>query len=237
MSTIFNWNRYLPFYSRAGIRRYLKSEYRRLNVPNPEKLAYDRHTSFCYHIEHAEAFYIQSNQSPTIIQPLLQFYGVSHLIKACLITKDPFYPSNTSQLAHGVSSRKKKKNNYSFLEDTVKIQKNGLFPTLSSLLFHVEHLENATYTMEELLLSLENGTHKDSLNAIQCHFLLLYNLSMIARYETEWWGNCTMFKETEDYSIIRGFLHLSSHFAPQAILEYLNEGGDGKHDSYIPTDQ
>ncbi|TDL30311.1 hypothetical protein E2R51_19120 [Jeotgalibacillus sp. S-D1] len=235
MSTIFNWNRYLPFYSRAEIRRYLEAEYRKLNYPNSERHAHERHTSFCYHIEHAEAFYIQSNVSPTIIQPLLQFYGLSHLIKACLITKDPFYPSNTSQLAHGVSSRKKKKSNYSFLEDTVKIQKNGLFPTLSSLLFHVEHLENATFTMEELILLLEKEPNENSLNAIQCHFLLLYNLSMIARYETEWWGNCTMFKETEDYSIIRGFLHLSSHYAPQAILDFLSIEGKGK--LITPEDQ
>ncbi|PPA68424.1 YaaC family protein [Jeotgalibacillus proteolyticus] len=225
MSTIFNWNRYLPFYSRGEIRRYLTNEYQHLNYPHSERHARERHTSFCYHIEHAEAFYIQSNESPTIIQPLLQFYGLSHLVKACLITKDPFYPSNTSQLAHGVSSRKKKKSNYSFLEDTVKIQKNGLFPTLSSLLFHVKQLENKTYSMEELLLFIESGSEENELNAIQCHFLVLYNLSMIARYETEWWGNCTMFKETEDYSIIRSFLHLSSHYAPQAILEFLESSG------------
>ncbi|MDG5473928.1 YaaC family protein [Jeotgalibacillus sp. ET6] len=223
MSTIFNWNRYLPYYSRSEIRLFLSKEYTRLNYPHADKHAQQRHTSFCYHIEHAEAFYIQSNESPTIIQPLLQFYGLSHLVKACLITKDPYYPSNTSQLAHGVSSRKKKKSNYSFLEDTVKIQKNGLFPTLSSLLFHVEHLENLTFSMQDLLLLLENDAQQQPLNPIQCHFLLLYNLSMIARYETEWWGNCTMFKETEDYSIIRSFLHLSSHYAPQAILEFLNE--------------
>lgn len=225
MTNIFNWNRYLTYHSRLSTSRYLTNHYQKQKQQHPVQLAHQTHSSFCYHIEHAEAFYVQSNVAPTIIQPLLQFYGLSHLIKASIITRDPFYPSNTSQLAHGVSTRKKKKHNYSFLEDTVKIQKNGLFPTLSCLMFHVKHLESATFTMEELLLSLENQPKKDSLNAIQCHFLLLYNLSMIARYETEWWGNCTMYKETDDYSIIRGFLHLSSHFCPQAILEFL-DGGD-----------
>ena len=223
MTTVFNWNRYLTYHSRSSISRYLAEHYEKQNHQHPVQLAHQTHTSFCYHIEHAEAFYMQSNEAPTIIQPLLQFYGLSHLIKACILTRDPFYPSNTSQLAHGVSTRKKKKHNYSFLEDTVKVQKNGLFPTLSSLLFHVEHLENNTFTMGELLL-FEGGTNKESLslNEIQCHFLLLYNLSMIARYETDWWGNCTMYKETDDYSIIRSFLHLSSHFTPQAILDFLD---------------
>ncbi|KIL52630.1 YaaC family protein [Jeotgalibacillus soli] len=219
MSSTFNWNRYLPFHSHSTIQSYLSNQYKQLCFELPNQLAALKSSSFFYHLEHAESCYIQSDKAPTSIQPLLQFYGISHLIKACLISKDPTYPSSTAQLAHGVSTRKKKKLHYSFLEDSVKIQKNGLFPTFSDLLFHVKHLEGNSYEMYELLAILQGDHH--SLNPVQSHFLLLYNLSMIARYETMWWGDCLQYKKTDDYSIIRGFLHFSSQYIPQALLEFL----------------
>ncbi|MEH7537842.1 YaaC family protein, partial [Bacillus toyonensis] len=52
---------------------------------------------------------------------------ISQLFKACLLTIDPNYPESTTVLAHGVTTRKRKKQGYQFLEDEVKIQKNGLF--------------------------------------------------------------------------------------------------------------
>ena len=62
-----------------------------------------------------------------LIQPILLFYGFVHLIKACLLQQDPCYPENTSVFAHGVTTRKRKKQQYEFLKDEVKFQKNGLF--------------------------------------------------------------------------------------------------------------
>ena len=92
-------------------------------------------------MEHAQIYYKQAADSPLLIQPILLFYGFVHLIKACLLTIDPNYPENTSVLAHGVSTRKRKKQQYEFLKDEVKFQKNGLFPCMLENMFNIKHLE------------------------------------------------------------------------------------------------
>ena len=62
-----------------------------------------------------------------LFKPMLLFYGMGQLFKACLLTIDPNYPESTSVLAHGVTTRKRKKQGYQFLEDEVKIQKNWTY--------------------------------------------------------------------------------------------------------------
>ncbi len=57
---------------------------------------------------------------------MLLFYGMSQLFKACLLTIDPNYPESTTVLAHGVTTRKRKKQGYQFLEDEVKVQKKWI---------------------------------------------------------------------------------------------------------------
>ena len=79
------------------------------------------------------------------------FYGFVHLIKACLLTEDPGYPENTSVLAHGVSTRKRKKQQYEFLKDEVKFQRNGLFSCMLEKMFNIKHLEGDKATMICLL--------------------------------------------------------------------------------------
>lgn len=76
-----------------------------------------------YFLEHGKLYYHQAINAPMSIQPILLFYGLVHLIKACLLTIDPNYPNSTSVLAHGVSTRKLKKQQYLFFQDEVKIQK------------------------------------------------------------------------------------------------------------------
>ena len=67
-----------------------------------------------------------------------------------MLTIDPNYPSTTA-VAHGVSSRKRKKQRYHFLEDEVKIQKNGLFSHVAEQLFHIKPLEAEKFNMLELM--------------------------------------------------------------------------------------
>ena len=54
-------------------------------------------------------------------------------------------------LAHGVSTRKRKKQQYEFFQDEVKFQKNGLFPCMLENMFNIKHLEGDKATMNELL--------------------------------------------------------------------------------------
>ena len=257
---------------------------------------------------------------PLIIKPILLFYGLVHLIKACILTIDPAYPETTAVLAHGVSTRKRKKQNYHFFQDEVKFQKNGLFPFISEKLFHMKQLEGEkvimnhlfkllpelgplykqmdgsvhhikmnkenhnTYTLSkeaaDLLhmsderfieygnhslhtnLSIQN-TKKQSehyriklnpslapyhcfplsyhleedtyyfpvdreilqlplLNELMVHYVILYNLSMISRYDTEWWSELFHTDSSEELPYINQFLNTTSQKVPYLFGQWLH---------------
>ena len=79
------------------------------------------------------------------------FYGLCPTIKSLFIDLDPNYPESTSLLAHGVTTRKRKKQQYEFLKDEVKVQKNGLLPCAAEKLFQIKQLEGEKFTMETLI--------------------------------------------------------------------------------------
>ncbi|QPC47941.1 YaaC family protein [Mangrovibacillus cuniculi] len=293
------WERGYRFTSASYVNKYLHDHYETLALPNPTLQARDKSTAFMYYLEHGKSYYSLSSTSPLEIKPLLLFYGLTHLLKAALLTVDPFYPDSTSVLAHGVSTRKKKKQQYLFFQDEVKIQRNGLCTHLSEKLFHVKQLENKKISMGDLMECLPeldklfyyfrptkgttsvtvNGdtllmpsnisiqdikesfgddleikwnnnmisiqrynkhlvfpirSHSDTdiyipsklsyihfLPHLIIHYLLLYNLSMIARYETEWWGNLIRSSPTHDYPLIQSFLQSTLYSGPSLIFDYL----------------
>lgn len=53
------------------------------------------------------------------------------------------------------------------------------------------------------------------------HYLLLYNLSMIARYETEWWSELMKTMPGKDYPFIVSFLEVSAEKGPFLAYQYL----------------
>src|SRR5574342_1229195 len=53
------------------------------------------------------------------------------------------------------------------------------------------------------------------------HYLLLYNLGMIARYETEWWSELIKMMPNEDYPLIQTFLQSTVKKGPYLIYQYL----------------
>ncbi len=307
-----DFHSFSPFFSAIDTQSYLKNSYQKLAVEHAEQKSYENCYPFIYYLEHAQIYYKQAADSPLLIQPILLFYGFVHLIKACLLTTDPCYPENTSVLAHGVSTRKRKKQQYEFLKDEVKFQKNGLFPCMLENMFNIKHLEGDKATMNELLhhipelnslfLQLEgkktfveisnqqqsfsfpkqmmdhfhmtenrfiefiemkssstlsfkesttNGLLFDGFNKgngviplkynleeghfcfpllkgelftfpeIIFHYLLLYNLSMIARYETEWWSELLKTMPNKDYPFIVQFLNITSKKGPFLAYQYL----------------
>jgi hypothetical protein len=304
------WKSYASFFSAEHCQSYLKSHYKKRNIENPEQKSYENCYAFLYYLEHGQIYYQQAENSPLILKPILLFYGLVHLIKACILTQDPSYPETTSVLAHGVSTRKRKKQNYQFFQDEVKFQKNGLFPFMSEKMFHMKQLEGDKITMEELLelipelddlfmvheskstftpiytqhgqmvvpekvldyyhmtedrlkdflttksgnqiefssqglmfqydkkmftgispikYNLESSAYvlplkKENLflfPELMVHYLLLYNLSMIARYETEWWSELTKMMPNRDYPFIKTFLDITLKKGPFLIYEYL----------------
>lgn len=91
-----------------------------------------------------------------------------------------------------------------------------------------------TYNYKPLRYSLDAGKFffplaKDGLidfPELLIHFLLLYNLSMIARYETEWWSELIKMMPNKDYPFIQTFLQITSSKGPYLIYQYL---ADKKH--------
>lgn len=304
------WNSYASFFSAEHCQLFLKNNYHKGNIDNPEQKSYENCYAFLYYLEHGQIYYQQAEIAPLILKPILLFYGLVHLIKASILTIDPAYPETTTVLAHGVSTRKRKKQNYQFFQDEVKFQKNGLFPFMSEKMFHMKQLEGDKITMEELLelipelnelfmvheskstftpiytqnghmavpekildhyhmtedrlkefltsksanqieflneglLFQVNGRANNGISPIKfnlasnsyvlplkkenlsifpelmVHYLLLYNLSMIARYETEWWSELTKMMPNRDYPFIKTFLDITLKKGPFLIYEYL----------------
>lgn len=305
-----DWKSYSCFFSAEYCQRFLKTCYQKRQIENPEQKSYENCYAFLYYLEHGKIYYQQAESSPLILKPILLFYGLVHLIKACILTTDPAYPETTAVLAHGVSTRKRKKQNYHFFQDEVKIQKNGLFPFMSEKLFHMKQLEGEKVIMEELLqlipelddlffsldgkrtfiklevadekllvpetildhfhmtenrfkeflaskfekgvefsnegltfsmntnspfgsspikFNLEDNFYALPLNKdnffnfpeLLVHYLLLYNLSMIARYETEWWSELTKMMPNRDYPFICSFLDVTMQKGPFLVYQYL----------------
>ncbi|MEH7445129.1 YaaC family protein [Bacillus sp. JJ1122] len=307
------WNSYTLFFSAEYSQAYLKKCYRKLNIDQPDLKSFENCYPFMYYLEHGKLYYDQAEKSPLAIQPIMLFYGLVHLIKACILTVAPDYPETTSVLAHGVSTRKRKKQQYSFTEDEVKFQKNGLFSLMSEKMFHMKQLEGEKATMGEILdlipemsgiilelkgkqifqpvakieakyslpksvldqfhmtenrfkefyqaksaipisflpedpqriyfeanlsevaepiplkYNLEDQHYSFPLNKgelylfpeLLLHYLLLYNLGMIARYETEWWSELIKMMPNEDYPLIQTFLHSTVKKGPYLIYQYL----------------
>ena len=305
------WESFSCFFSAEYCQKFLKKCYQKNHVEEADQKSYENSYAFLYYLEHGQIYYQQAAAAPLIIKPILLFYGLVHLIKACILTRDPAYPETTAVLAHGVSTRKRKKQNYLFFHDEVKIQKSGLFPFMSEKLFHMKQLEGEKIIMEELLqlipelndlfmiifgkksveelpmmdehlmipetildhyhmtenrmrdfltakferciefadgdrlrfqvkdrqlsevspikYNLETRSwtlplHKNRLLAypeLLNHYLLLYNLSMIARYETEWWSELTKMMPTHDYPFINSFLAITQEKGPFLVHQYL----------------
>jgi hypothetical protein len=304
------WKSYSFLFSAENTQAFLKNKYLKQRIENPDQKAFENCYAFIYYLEHGQVYYKQAEASPLIIKPILLFYGLVHLIKASILAINPLYPENTSVLAHGVTTRKRKKQNYQFIHDEIKFQKNGLFPYMSKIMFHMEQLEGDKITMEELLRLLpeldelffrlegrrtfarlerkedqflipeiildhyhmSHNRMKDflaskfqdqflflddvpsfTLNSqsfrkpsplkyhldekafvfplqkdnffhfpeLLVHYLLLYNLSMIARYETEWWGELTKMMPTNDFPFIDSFLQVTLEKGPFLIYQYL----------------
>ncbi|GGI18519.1 YaaC family protein [Gottfriedia solisilvae] len=309
------WDELCYFSSAQYSKNYLQTKYERFHSIDKKSKAFHNAYPFLYYIEHGKSYFLAARQSQINVKPTLLFYGLVQLIKACILTVDPNYPSTTAILAHGVTSRKIKKTGYSFLEDEVKIQKNGLFTHAAKELFNITNLDGEKFMMLQLLQSIPElstllkitkkgsvfvpinhdddtivvpeqilssyhftaerfitflqskqntvnidlvsqdprnikiksnnnerllrnvpfyfnlsnqsyylKTQKESLMIlpeILYHYLLLYNLSMICRYETDWWCELLQTFSTDDYPLINQFLTSTEQKIPFLIHRLL----------------
>lgn len=307
------WQFYTSFQSTAVVHTFLSETYTRLSISNADIKSYENCYAFIYYIEHGKKYYALAKTAPDELKPVLLFYGMVQLMKACILTVDPDYPATTAVLAHGVSTRKRKKRDYSFLQDEVKIQKNGLLRYFSNCLFNqdltierfnmeslfskipeqntifsssgmqlpslrmkkrqddtfhirpsiLDDLHMTERRFQEFLISsgarhmisvqgLDNNyivlkteipnPHRcepflyhtsgdyyiptkrelfEPIPEIIVHYLLLYNLSMICRYETEWWNDLFHTFVSNDLPFIRQFLTVTETKVPYLLSLFL----------------
>ncbi|GAB4072043.1 YaaC family protein [Barrientosiimonas marina] len=310
---------YTYLQSQQTSQSFLYRCYQQLEGVNAEVKSFENTHAFINYLDHGLRFYETGKQLETLLQPLLLFYGMSHLLKAALLTVRPDYPESTAILAHGVSARKRKKRDYTFMADEVKLQNNGLYPYAAKYLFAVNEPPFTKVTMAQLLSlipemdSLWTFQRKQKLAAVgdagggqlqfpaslldsyhitanalikrikpfvpaierqetnrtsiavtldqpfqpaanspfftdsKCqklyfpyhrenflaipevllHYLLLYNLSMLCRYEPEWWGDLLTDRPDQDYSFVKAFLNITSEKVPLMLGRILLQ----KHDS------
>lgn len=141
---------YTYLQSQETAQRFLLYSYQHLGVTDPEVKSYENCPAFLAYLKHGLHFYNIGEKSTMIIKPILLFYGMIHLIKATLLTKRPHYPESTKLLAHGVSSRKRKKRNYTFFNDEVTIHHHGLYTYFSKYLYQVPQSLPNKFKMKDL---------------------------------------------------------------------------------------
>lgn len=218
----------------AHTRPFLFSCYEKINHSRSEHHAYNNAERFIHGLTLGNDYWSTALHTPLSVKPLLFYYGMNHYIKSCLLTVDPGYPATAKVLAHGLSTRKRKKQHYRFLEDDVRIQPHGLFQHAADHLFKfapkkdkisMDELLRPLPSMREILLlkklpPLENAEEWPELLS---HFAILYNLSMLVRYEGEWWGEMEQMKDREDYVFIVHFLDSVAERMPKIIAAWLKD--------------
>lgn len=147
------WDTLVFFESEPITKNFLMRLYDENGVKDSSKLSFINTSKFIYFIKQAKEYFISANKSNILVKPLLIYYGMMSLIKAVILTKDPDYPSKTSVLRHGITTRKLKKNNYHFHEDEIKIQKEGLLPWFYTIMTNDSNndIEGYKFKIKELL--------------------------------------------------------------------------------------
>lgn len=114
------------------------------------RLAYNNSLKFIYFIKQGFSYFISAKNSDLIVQPLLLYYGIINLMKSMILLSDPYYPSTTTILQHGMTTRKKKKTEYEFQQDIVKVQKDGLLPYFAESILKDPLITHSRYKVMDL---------------------------------------------------------------------------------------
>ncbi|RWZ54750.1 hypothetical protein EQV77_13975 [Halobacillus fulvus] len=217
----------------AHSRPFLQGCYEKIEHPKADHHAYQNAERFIHGLMIGEDFWTSGLTTPFSARPLLFYYGLNHFLKSCLLTVDPGYPATSKVLAHGLSTRKRKKQHYRFLEDEIRIQPHGLFPYAAHHLFDFAS-SSEKISMDELLAQLTRMTRmyqfkknrretEEVWPTLMIYFAVLYNLSMLVRYEGEWWGDMQQMRDRDDYVFIDHFLQTAAEEVPDLIAEWLED--------------
>ncbi|QAS52852.1 YaaC family protein [Halobacillus litoralis] len=224
----------------AHTRPFLSACYDKIKHSKAEHHAYNNAERFVYGLTLGHDYWSTALHTPLSVKPLLFYYGLNHYLKSCLLTVDPGYPATAKVLAHGLSTRKRKKQHYRFLEDDIRIQPHGLFPHAAHHLFQFTSTKDKI-SMDELLRPLASMDNiyqlkksppleiEEDWPELLSYFAVLYNLSMLVRYEGEWWGEMEQMKDREDYVFIVHFLNSAAGQIPSMVSAWLTDQFSSTH--------
>ena len=128
-----------------------------------------------------EHFSLARSASPAV-RPLLLFYGLFHLAKATYIalTRRPF-----KERVHGLTCRLPEgKEPRSLSEVKVALKAKGAFRLFESLYDPHPIPAGVSFSLGELV---EGKGHVAKIPPLSRHYLALFGLSIVARYEPELW--------------------------------------------------
>lgn len=129
-----------------------------------------------------------AEKSDFFVSPLLFFYGLVALAKILILNKNRTIPR---EVLHGLTVRIAGEKSVDWTKDydprieTVLIKEKGLFPTFYKTISTFSLPEGEKYTLGDLYLFLNKKT---SLDPLAIHYLILFLLSMLSRYEPQKWG-------------------------------------------------
>ncbi|MDQ0340595.1 hypothetical protein J2S00_003419 [Caldalkalibacillus uzonensis] len=143
---------FLFFGNEIQAKQYLFQSYKQLtDEKEAERLAYANTHKLIYFIKQGVTYFNEAEKSSIMVKPLLLFYGMTSFKKTLILLHDPDYPKTTSVLQHGLTTRKKKKMNYLFSDDEVKVQKDGLLPCFAKTVLKQPLVINEKYKVKTLL--------------------------------------------------------------------------------------
>jgi len=144
------WSMFVYFESEPHVKDFLTQFYHAPFSEEAAKYAFQNTQKFIYNIKQGKEYYSAAGASNILVKPLLLYYGMVSFLKAVILTADPHYPAHSKVLQHGVTSRKLKKSDYTFSEDEVKVQREGLFPLVTQL-FDCQHMIGEKFKIKDLL--------------------------------------------------------------------------------------
>lgn len=312
------WDTFVYFENEQTASEFLRGRYADQGMDPVQRHVYQATPKFIFSFKQAREYYRAAEHCDILTKPLLLYYGMMALSKALITSYDPEYPSTTSVLKHGLSTRKLKRDDYSFAEDEVRVQKDGIFHVLHRILdgppFEAQHrfqmkqllavipeliptyerlygtpqvtrldVQDRTWhvprqfvagsekTKEELLdllnhhgseslrfsfpegmddagvlrIAFEGEENEDRhhplllhdfsgqphlrfphegnlvLPEISVHYMIMFVLGMLCRYETERWGEMILTFSSHDTFLINEFLNVSMRKFPNLILDQL----------------
>jgi hypothetical protein len=170
------WDTFVYFENEQTSSEFLRGRYEALGLENSGRLVYQATPKFIFSIKQAREYYRAAEFCDILTKPLMLYYGMMALSKALITSRDPEYPSTTSVLRHGLSTRKLKKDNYQFADDEVRVQKDGIFQVVHRALSGPVFEDQHRFRMKDLLAVIPELLHP---------YQRLYGQARVSPFETK----------------------------------------------------